>query len=223
MKILIIDDHPLVVAALGQLLPQLDPAIEVCGAVDPVEAVAVLDNELDVALVLLDLALPGTRGLDFLCDLKLDYPGVPIVVLSATHDQATVMAALGAGAHGFIPKTADPALLQDAIRHVLAGGVYLAPDTTPMPDGDGAHIERDALGLTARQTDVLKLLVQGKPNKLICRDLRLSEGTVKVHVSAILKALRVHTRTEAIATLARRGISVETLAARKAQPDSALR
>ncbi len=92
-----------------------------------------------------------------------------------------------------------------------------------MADGDGVHIRPDALGLTARQTDVLKLLVQGKPNKLICRDLKLSEGTVKVHVSAILKALRVHSRTQAVATLARRGISVETLSARKAAQDSSLR
>jgi DNA-binding NarL/FixJ family response regulator len=202
MKILVIDDHPLIQDALGRLLPQIEADIEVRMAADAAEAVAVLDNEPDVMLVLLDLALPGTRGLDFLGDLKLDYPGVPIVVLSATHDEATVMAALGAGAHGFVPKTADPALL---------------PDAAPMPDGDGVHVGADALGLTARQTDVLKLLVQGKPNKLICRDLRLSEGTVKVHVSAILKALRVHSRTEAIATLARRGISVDTLSARRAQ------
>ncbi len=77
------------------------------------------------------------------------------------------------------------------------------------------HLSPDELGLTTRQADVLKLLVQGKPNKLICRDLRLSEGTVKVHVSAILKALRVHSRTQAVAELARRGISVDTLAARR--------
>jgi DNA-binding NarL/FixJ family response regulator len=83
-----------------------------------------------------------------------------------------------------------------------------------MPVGNGVHLAPGALGLTARQTDVLKLLAQGKPNKLICRDLTLSEGTVKVHVSAILKALRVRSRTEAIAVLARRGISVDTLAAR---------
>jgi DNA-binding NarL/FixJ family response regulator len=127
------------------------------------------------------------------------------------------MAALGAGAHGFIPKTADANMLLDAMRRVLEGGVYLMPDTAPMPDGDGVHILPDALGLTARQTDVLKLLVQGKPNKLICRDLKLSEGTIKVHVSAILKALRVHTRTEAVAVLARRGISVDTMPARPAR------
>jgi DNA-binding NarL/FixJ family response regulator len=223
MKILVIDDHPLVVDALAQLLPQIDPAMEVRAAMDSREAITVLDNEPDIALVLLDLALPGARGLDFLGDLKLDYPGVPVVVLSATHDRATVMAALGAGAHGFIPKTADGAMLLDAVRRVLEGGVCLPSDDAPMPESDGVHLETGALGLTARQTDVLKLLVQGKPNKLICRDLKLSEGTVKVHVSAILKALRVHSRTEAIAALARRGISVDTLSARRASVESTLR
>jgi DNA-binding NarL/FixJ family response regulator len=214
MKILVVDDHPLIVEALAQLLPQLGPDVDVRGARDPTEAMEVLDNEPDVTLVLLDLALPGARGLDFLGDLKLDYPGVPIVVISATHDPATITAALGAGAHGFIPKSADAETLLGAMRCVLDGGIYRTPESLPMPDGDGVHLAPDALGLTARQTDVLKLLVQGKPNKLICRDLTLSEGTVKVHVSAILKALHVHSRTEAIAVLARRGISVETLPAR---------
>jgi DNA-binding NarL/FixJ family response regulator len=215
MKILVIDDHPLIVEALAQLLPQLGPDVEVRGAGDPNGATAVLDNEPDVALVLLDLALPGARGLDFLGDLKLDYPGVPIVVISATHDQATIVAALGAGAHGFIPKSADAAMLLDAVRHVLEGGVYLPSGAAPMPDGNGVRIAPEALGLTARQADVLRLLARGMPNKLICRDLTLSEGTVKVHVSAILKALRVRSRTEAIAALARRGISVDTLVARR--------
>ena len=214
MKILVVDDHPLIVEALAQLLPQLGPEVEVRGARDPTEAMEILDNEPDVTLVLLDLALPGARGLDFLGDLKLDYPGVPIVVLSATHDPATIAAALGAGAHGFIPKSADAEALLDAVRCVLDGGVYRTAESSPMPDGDGVHIASDALGLTARQTDVLKLLVQGKPNKLICRDLRLSEGTVKVHVSAILRALNVHTRTQVVIELARRGVRLEPPVAR---------
>jgi DNA-binding NarL/FixJ family response regulator len=178
MKILVVDDHPLIVEALAQILPQLDPDLEVRAAGDSAEAITVLDNEPDVTLVLLDLALPGARGLDFLGDLKLDYPGVPIVVISATHDRATVLAALGAGAHGFIPKSADAQMLLDAVQHVLDGGVYLPSEDAPGPEGDGVHLPPDALGLTARQTDVLKLLAQGKPNKLICRDLTLSEGTV---------------------------------------------
>jgi DNA-binding NarL/FixJ family response regulator len=215
MKILVIDDHPLIQDALSQLLPQLGGGIVVRNAVDAAAATAILDNEPDVALVLLDLALPGTRGLDLLSDLMQDYPGVPVVVLSATHDRATVNASLAAGARGFIAKTANAAELLDAVRQCIDGLEYLTPDITLEPDADGVRIAPGALGLTARQADVLLLLVQGKPNKLICRDLKLSEGTVKVHVSAILKRLKVHTRAEAVATLARRGISVETLAARR--------
>jgi DNA-binding NarL/FixJ family response regulator len=215
MRVLVVDDHPLILEALSQLLPQLAPDIEVAVARDRVEAETMLDDDPDIALVLLDLALPGTRGLDFLADLRLDYPGVPIVVLSATHDRATVAAALAAGARGFVPKTANMAALVEALHQVVAGGVYRTDDVTAQAEADGVHVAADELGFTTRQTDVLKLLVQGKPNKLICRDLRLSEGTVKVHVSAILKVLRVRTRTQAVAELARRGISVETIAPRR--------
>ena len=215
MKILVVDDHPLIQDALAQLLPQLGGDVEVRNAVTADEATGILDDEPDVSLVLLDLALPGTRGLDLLADLMQDYPGVPVVVLSATHDRATVNAALAAGARGFIAKTSDPRELLDAVRLVREGGEYLTPDITLVPDGDGVRIAPGALGLTSRQADVLMLLVQGKPNKLICRDLKLSEGTVKVHVSAILKRLNVKSRAQAVATLARRGISVETLAARR--------
>ena len=174
-----------------------------------------LDNEPEIELVLLDLALPGARGLDFLADLKLDYPGVPIAVLSATHDLGHGAGCARRRRAGLHPEERKGRTLLDAVRYVLDGGVYLPTDVPGDAGSDGVHIEHGALGLTARQTDVLKLLVQGKPNKLICRDLTLSEGTVKVHVSAILKALRVRSRTEAIAVLARRGISADTLAARR--------
>lgn len=215
MQVLVVDDHPLILDALRHLLPELDPATVVTLARDRHEAESALDDDPNIELVLLDLALPGTRGLDFLADLQLDYPGVPVVVLSATHDQPTVTAALAAGARGFIPKTANPQVLGHALRQVIDGDVYLPEDLCVELQGNGVHLSPDELGLTARQSDVLKLLVQGKPNKLICRELKLSEGTVKVHVSAILKQLRVHSRTQAVAELARRGISVETLSARR--------
>lgn len=211
MKVLVIDDHPLIVEALGQLLPHLEEGLVMRAAGDCVDAVAVLDNEPDVALVLLDLALPDGRGLDFLADLMLDYPGIPIVVLSATHDEATINAALAAGARGFIPKTANADALLDALRRALEGAHDVRLAAATAADGDGVHIGSRTLGLTPRQADVLKLLVQGKPNKIICRDLCLSEGTVKVHVSAILKALHVQSRTQAVAELARRGINSQAI------------
>ena len=211
MQVLVVDDHPLILDALAHLLPQLSPGTVVSLARDRAEAEAALDDEPDIALVLLDLALPGTRGLDFLADMQLDYPGVPVVVLSATHDRATVTAALAAGARGFIPKTANAAQLVEALRKAIDGTIAVAGEMRDELASDGVHLSPDELGLTSRQADVLRLLVQGKPNKLICRDLKLSEGTVKVHVSAILRALRVRSRTQAVAELARRGISIETL------------
>jgi DNA-binding NarL/FixJ family response regulator len=213
VKILIVDDHPLILQALQQVLPQLDRRLDVYGAADRAETLTLLARHPDCALVLLDLTLPGAHGLDLLAELRRDRPLLPIVVLSATHDRATVGAAIAAGARGFIAKTASPAALLDAIETVLSGGRHVTTDLRPAPRAvRGVPI--DALGLTQRQTDVLHLLVQGKPNKLICRDLQLSEGTVKVHVSAILKALNVHSRSQAIVELARRGIRLEAHAPR---------
>jgi DNA-binding NarL/FixJ family response regulator len=217
MKILVVDDHPLILGALAALLPQLGSGIVVRAAARAEEAVAILDGEPDVALVLLDLGLPGARGQDLLADFLLDYPGVPIVILSATDDHATVSAALAAGARGFIAKTASAPALLEALRQVIDGAVCRAGDRTvpvavPVPvAGPGTRPGAPVPGLTARQGDVLRLIAQGKPNKIICRDLRLSEGTVKVHVSAVLRALNVGSRTQAVAELARRGIHADTL------------
>jgi len=214
MKILVVDDHPLILAALAQLLPRGERLLSVIGAADRDEAYAMLAAHPDCALVLLDLALPGTRGLELLGAMRRDFPRLPIAVLSATHDRATVDAALAAGARGYIAKTASGRDLVLAVERLLDGRTCPRPDLAraPVPTGPGIATAPDALGLTRRQTDVLALLAQGKPNKLICRDLRLSEGTVKVHVSAILRALNVHTRAQAIAELARRGLGTSLCA-----------
>jgi DNA-binding NarL/FixJ family response regulator len=208
VKILIVDDHPLVLHALQEVLPQLNGSLEIFGASTRAETLLMLARHPDLSLVLLDLTLPGARGLDLLAELRRDRPLLAIVVLSATHDSATVGAAIAAGARGFVAKTASPHALLDAIETVLEGGRHVTTDLRSASRTiNGVSV--DILGLTQRQSDVLHLLIQGKPNKLICRDLRLSEGTVKVHVSAILKALNVHSRSQAIVELTRRGISVE--------------
>lgn len=214
MKILVVDDHPLIVHALSQVLPDLEMELDILGAANREETLTVLARHPDCALVLLDLALPGAHGLDLLAELRRSFPRLPLVVLSATHDRATIGAALAAGARGFVAKTSDPAALLDAVRTVLSGGAHFTRDIAPtrVTIVDGVSIE--VLGLTQRQSEVMLLLAQGKPNKLICRDLRLSEGTVKVHVSAILKALNVHSRAQVIVELARRGINVARPGAR---------
>ena len=208
MKILVVDDHPLIQEALANALPELHAPVEVVAAIDREQTLTALARHPDCALVLLDLTLPGAHGLDLLVELRRDYPRVPIVVLSATHDRATVGSAMAAGAQGYIAKTSTPDELIDAVQTVLEGGKSVTSDFAKS-SVSLLGVPGDTLGLTQRQADVLRLLIQGKPNKLICRDLRLSEGTVKVHVSAILKALNVRSRAQAIAELTRRGVTIE--------------
>src|SRR4029450_6380624 len=129
-----------------------------------------------------------------------------MVVLCATRDRATVGGALAAGARGFIAKTAHPHLLLDAVRTVLAGGEHVTRDIAPTRTTTIDGVPVDVLGLTQRQSEVMLLLAQGKPNKLICRDLRLSEGTVKVHVSAILKMLNVKSGAQGVPTVQGGGV-----------------
>jgi len=210
MKILVVDDHPLIQQALAQSLPHLHGMVEVIAAVDREETLTALARHPDCALVLLDLTLPGAHGLDLLVQLRRDFPALPVVVLSATHDRATIDASMAAGAHGYIAKSADAQELLRAVRAVIAGRRPVTSDIAPRAAAVLRALAPGVLGLTARQADVLRLLAQGKPNKMICRDLNLSEGTVKVHVSAILKALNVHSRTQAVVEIVKRGASVES-------------
>ena len=223
MKILIVDDHPLILEAMRSVLKQLDGAIEVLEAGTCDEALAVAAREPELALVLLDLRLPGTSGLEGLRILRERHANVPVVVLSASEDRGEVMRALDLGAMGFIPKTQPSGVMIGALKVVLSGGVYLPADimSQPAPAADATTNESEGvydpkaqgaeLGLTPRQAEVLSLLIQGKPNKLICRDLNLAEGTVKIHVAAILKALGVMNRTQAVVAVSRMGLKLGPL------------
>lgn len=212
MKILVVDDHPLIQEALRQVLKELDDRLDLLQAGDRAEAVSALERHPDTSLLLLDLALPGASGLDLLNELREAHPGIPVVVLSATHDRDTVTRAIDAGAMGFIPKTSSPKVLVSALKLVLSGGVYLPTNVLGAGAEDPAQMATpsavlpSSLGLTPRQAEVLALMVQGKPNKLICRALNLSEGTVKVHVSAVLRALNVSNRTQAVIQVSRMGV-----------------
>jgi DNA-binding NarL/FixJ family response regulator len=229
VKILIVDDHPLIREAMRSVLKQLDGAIEVLEAGTCDEALAIAGREPELALVLLDLRLPGTSGLAGLQVLRERHPSVPVVVLSASEDRGEVMRALDLGAMGFIPKTQPSGVMIGALKLVLSGGVYLPADvmSQPMPTAQASDTEGiydpkaqgAELGLTPRQAEVLSLLIQGKPNKLICRDLNLAEGTVKIHVAAILKALGVMNRTQAVVAVSRMGLKLGPLRPRPgAQP-----
>jgi DNA-binding NarL/FixJ family response regulator len=229
VKILVVDDHPLIREAMRSVLQQLDPDNEVLEAGDCEEALAIAARESELALVLLDIRLPGISGLDGLEVLRERHPSVPVVVLSASEDRNEVMRALDLGAMGFIPKSQSSRVMIGALRLVLAGGVYLpaevmsqsaapaAYESAPVYD---AKAQAANIGLTPRQSEVLSLLVQGKPNKVICRDLNLAEGTVKIHVAAILKALNVTNRTQAVVAVSRLGLKLAPLGHKAAMPEA---
>jgi DNA-binding NarL/FixJ family response regulator len=211
LKILIVDAHPLMRDGLANVLGGLSQRVDVLQADSLQGALAALDAHADTALVLLDLIMPDGDGTSMLERVHAAHPEIPIVVVSGATDHATVTAAIGSGAMGFISKRSAPPVLLSALRLVLAGEVYVppevlrtqllapspgAPSRAPVTAADRTRGGKD-LDLTKRQLDVLALLVQGKSNKVICRELGLAEGTVKAHTAAIFRALRVSNRTEA--------------------------
>jgi DNA-binding NarL/FixJ family response regulator len=215
VKILIVDDHPLIREALRSLLGTLDDRLEVIEAGDCTEALAAAAKHPDLGLILLDIQLPGMSGLDALGSFREQYPAIPVVVMSGSENRDDVMRAIDGGAMGFLPKSQPGRVMINALRLVLAGGVYLPVEflgmpataaTAAAPPAAGATRVPADLGLTGRQSEVLTLLVQGKPNKIICRELGLAEGTVKIHVTAILKALGVTNRTQAVIAVSRLGM-----------------
>lgn len=224
MNVLLIDDHTLFREGVALLLRPLVDGLVVREAGTCEEGLARLDQEGAADLVLIDLALPGMPGLEGIAQLRARWPQTPVVALSSSDDRATVLAAIDAGAMGFIPKTSSSAVMLAALQLILARGVYLppsafleaphvaagaaatatsAPPSMPSPRTPATPMQ---LGLTPRQSEVLYLILQGKPAKLIERELGLSASSVKAHTSAVLRALNVTTRTQAVVAAGRLGL-----------------
>lgn len=220
MKTLLVDDHALFREGMRLLLGSLDAHAEVWQAADVPAALALLDDAAAMDLVLLDLHLPGLTGLEALHRLRAGNDTVPVVVLSGDENPRLVPEAIDAGAMGYILKSALPDEMMAALDRVLAGGIYLPPlsrddgsrgpisGRAPVPDSRARL--RD-LGISRRQAEVLVKLAQGKPNKVIARELAISDTTVKSHVAAVFGALDVHNRTEAVYAVARLGLRLQDL------------
>lgn len=200
-RVLIADDHPLYRAALQAILPRACSAAHVAEAACQDEVTNQVASDADFDLIVLDLNLPGAKGLSCLRYVREAAPLTPVIVVSGNDDPATMSEVGLAGAAGYVPKSAPGDVLVEAIRLVMGGGTYLpatvtvalhhsrSPGTAPAePAGDP---------LTSRQMRVLKLLAQGQSNKQIARELEISEITVKAHVSAIFRKLGVSNRTQA--------------------------
>jgi DNA-binding NarL/FixJ family response regulator len=203
--------------ALRGVLRELTDNATVLEASDCRQAMRLIEENPDLHLILLDLNLPDRDGFAVLADLRKRYATISLVVLSAFHDRENVVRALDLGALGFISKSAPREVMGNALRLVFAGGIYIPPealgrakskDQQPVTERSVSPAD---LGFTERQMDVLALMMQGKSNKAISRILDVAEPTVKHHVTAILKALKVVNRTEAV-------IAVGSLAGVAADP-----
>lgn len=210
MRILVVEDHALFRDALTLLLRDWDSSSAVVSVPSCEEAFDAVARYADLDLILLDLGLPGIGGLAAIPELLVRAPAVPVVVLSAEENPRIIGEALSAGAAGFIPKTTRSEEMKAALRLVFGGEVYVPPVALGLENSERQAARtadaNDDLVLTKRQQEVLKLLSFGLSNKSIAHRLNLSEGTVKLHVTAILRKLDADNRTSAVREAQCRGL-----------------
>ena len=218
MNFLLVDDHSLIVQALSVLLKTKFEGAQVFTGITAEDArTLVREHSEDTDLLILDLNLPGVQTpTSLLEELVQTNPALKILVLSGIVDQANIMRVLQLGAAGFVPKSLDTNMLSDAITFVLQGGVYIPTKLLSQSQKEGLFTDSTfglpqstpKVHLTQRQQDVLRTLARGLPVKRICRELNLSEGTVKTHISAIYRAFGARNRTEALIAARRAGFDV---------------
>ena len=239
MRFAIIDDHPFVLDALSLIIASMEQRPSVDGFESLLRFEEAVRGGASFDLVLLDLGIPGYVHLESLHRFRDVAPVMPVVVISASDDRATILEALDLGAMGFIPKTSRRDVLMRALELVLAGGIYIPPQVLektagsppsehrqpepvlrePQPVAHSHPTSASVSSLTGRQRDVLDLLVKGMPNKLICRELGLSQNTVKSHVGAIFRALNATNRTQAVLAAQQGGFRVEYRRSSSGEPE----
>ena len=198
MQFLIVDDHPALREGVAAILQQAAEGSKVLHAENGAAALEAIARCPDVDVVFLDLMLPGSGGLAVLEELGSRHPGLPIIMLSSSEEPADVRRSLAQGALGYVPKSASPATLLAALRLVLAGEIYVPPFMVQEVNRDQANASGTAL--TERQIEVLKMIAINKSNKQIAYHHAVSEKTVKAHITAIFRTLRVANRSEAVRT-----------------------
>ncbi len=204
-RILIVEDHALVREAMSQTLSRIEPGTECVEANNASDALSLLEANDDWDLALVDLMLPDMSGVALLGVMAKRFPQVPAIVVSAFDDSASVKRAVQAGASGFVSKASSSDVLREAVHCVLEGGLHFPDEVEPArPVRRSSLSIADRFGLTAAQTRVAELLGQGKTNREIADLLGLSEGTVKVHMSAIFRAMNVKNRTQALLLISRK-------------------
>jgi len=198
--ILLIDDHPMLRSGVKQLI-SLEPQLKVIGEASNGQQGIELAEELDPDLILLDLNMPGMNGLETLDQLRTRTLSGRVVVFSVSNHEDDVISALKRGADGYLLKDMEPEDLLRSLHQAAAGQVVISEALTPVLAASlresRPSSERDVQQLTPRECDILKLIAQGLPNKMIARKLMITESTVKVHVKHLLKKMKLKSRVEA--------------------------
>ena len=214
MRVLIVDSHPLFAEILGIHITASYPQVSIFEAHSIAEAIAVLGAYQRFELILLDFALAGSQEhFAGVCQIKIKTPLTPLVILADIEHTTGIMDAMTYGVNGYITKSVNSHELKNALSLLLKGESYMSPAllighelSKPKPYSPLETMEKNDLPLTPRQLQVCQLLTSGLPNKLIAKQLSCSEGTIRLHVSAVLKALKVKNRTEAARMALRLGI-----------------
>lgn len=207
MNVLIVDDHPLFREGLQFVLSDLSDSLSFSSAVGLGAITQQMLEEAD--LILLDLGISDCNGCESLARLRELDPSSTIVVISGKDDPETILSCIERGAAGFIPKTSKPAELITALRLVIDGGIYLPPNGMNEPSFESNTQENSLEKLTPRQRMAVLLAGRGLPNKSIAVEMGITEGTVKLHLSAAYKLLDVKNRTEAMFIISRSGITIQ--------------
>src|SRR3979409_2164265 len=204
-RLVIADDHPLFRDALRQAVASVVASARIDEAGSFEELTALLEQDSDVDMVLLDLTMPGISGFSGLIYLRAQYPAIPVVIVSASDDAGTIRRSLDFGASGFLPKRCGGETLRAAIMKVMDGDVWIPPDTdlSSTSDPDMTRLRDRLVTLTPQQVRVLMMLSRGVLSKQIAYELGVSEATIKAHVSAILQKLGVESRTQAVIAAAK--------------------
>ncbi len=217
MKLLIIDDHPLFLEGIGLLLRQIGEYFETIEVDSAPAGLEKLEQESDIGLVLVDIAMPGMSGFEFIEELEQRNATVPVAILSATTNLYDVKKAIEMGAVGFISKTSDKEEMRKALETIFSGEVYIPSGLEDELEALMAADDNDPeaalrararqMGITRRQHQVLQLLARGYTNRRIAEELNLTERTVKAHVSALFTLLNVRNRTECVLEADRLGLT----------------
>ena len=198
-EILIADDHPLFRDALKHALIQAIPDALLLDADSVSSLQSLVEMHAEADLLLLDLQMPGANGFSALAYMRGQYPGLPVIVVSAQEDAATVRRAMAHGASGYVPKSASVETIGEAVRRVLDGDVWLPPHLTAPPGAlkpDEVNVAAQIAELTPQQFRVLGMIAEGLLNKQIAFELGVSEATIKAHMTAIMRKLHVSNRTQ---------------------------